>query len=143
MCYVTQILSYKILHIFLLTSILKLMFIICFIFSNNLPPTTDVRVCTGDSITLQCRVMFSGVAAPSSWRRDGTPIDDNNTLSNHFIVPSTQLGEGLSDLIITNVNPTNTNTEYSCVFPTLAHDSVTLHVAGMYVCLCTFYVAIK
>ena len=67
------------------------MFIICFIFSNNLPPTTDVRVCTGDSITLQCR-MFSGVAAPGSWRRDGILIDDNNTLSNHFIVPFNTTG---------------------------------------------------
>ena len=108
-----------------------------------LPPTTDVRVCTGDSITLQCRVMFNGVAVPGSWRRDGTPIDDNNTLSNHFIVPFNSTGEGLTDLIITNVNLTDNNTVYSCTFVILTPDSVTLHVAGMYVCLCTFYVAIK
>ena len=80
--------------------------------------------------------MFNGVAVPGTWRRDGTPIYDNITLSNHFITPFNSTGQELIGLIITDVNPTDNNSVYSCTFTGLTPNSVTLHLAGIYMCVC-------
>ena len=89
-------------------------------------------VCEGRTITLQCRVMFSGQTVPGNWRRDGIPIDDNSTLSNHFIVPYNLTGQELVGLIITNVSVADNGTELSCTFVIIDSAIVTLQVVGMF-----------
>ena len=89
-------------------------------------------VCEGGTITLQCRVMLSGRTVPGIWRRDGLLIDDNSTLSNHFIVPYNSTGQELVGLIITNVSVADNGTELSCTFFIIDSASVTLQVVGMF-----------
>ncbi|XP_065915183.1 receptor-type tyrosine-protein phosphatase eta-like isoform X2 [Dysidea avara] len=95
-------------------------------------PATGARVCETRNITLQCRVVFNNVTVPGTWSRNGTIIDDDNdTLNHHIIFNST--GEGLTNLIITNVTQADNNTEYMCSYSggVITPDNVTLHVAGI------------
>jgi len=89
-------------------------------------------LCKGGDITLQCLVLFNSVAVPGTWRRDGIPIDNNSTLSNHFIAPYNSTGQGLLGLIITDVSVADNGTELSCTFTGLDIAIVTLQVVGMF-----------
>ena len=77
-------------------------------------------------------MLFNGVEVPGVWRRDGIPIDDNSTLSNHFTIPFNSTGQGLIGLIITNVGVADNGAELSCVFSGLVTASVTIQVVGMF-----------
>ena len=88
--------------------------------------------CEGGTITLQCLVLFNGATVPGTWRKDGIPIDNNSTLSNHFIIPFNSVGQGVLGLIITDVSIADNGTELSCIFTGLDPASVTIQVVGMF-----------
>ena len=88
--------------------------------------------CEGGNITLQCLVLFNGAAVPGNWRRDGIPIDDNSTMSNHFIVPFNSTGQGVLGLIIINISVADNGAELSCTFTAIDTTSVPLQVVGMF-----------
>jgi len=91
-----------------------------------------VRRCQGDSITLRCRAVFSGFPTVSSWNRNDTLVDAQNNTPNHFIQFNSD-GQGLTDLIITNIGLEDNNTLYTCFSDNIPNNaSVLLVVEGMY-----------
>ena len=96
-------------------------------------PAAGAKVCETGNITLQCRVVFNNAAVPGRWSRNGKIINDDNDTLNHYIIFNST-GEGLTDLIITNVTRADNHTEYMCSYSggVITPDNVTLHVAGMY-----------
>ena len=96
-------------------------------------PATGARVCETGNITLQCRVIFNNAAVPGTWSRNGKMINDDNDTLNHYIIFNST-GEGLTDLIITNVTRVDNYKIYTCSYSggVITPDSVILRVAGMY-----------
>ena len=91
-----------------------------------------VRVCQGDSITLRCRAVFSGFPTVSSWNKNNTLITALNNTHDHFIQFNSD-GQGLTDIIITNIGLEDNNTLYTCFDDNIPNnDSVLLVVEGMY-----------
>ena len=99
---------------------------------NITQPATDVvNVCQGDSVTLRCRVLFSDVPVLGSWDRNDTLVSAQNNTLNHFIQFNSD-GQGLTDLIITDIGLEDNNTLYTCLHSSIPNnDSVLLVVEGI------------
>ncbi|XP_065914326.1 uncharacterized protein [Dysidea avara] len=98
---------------------------------NITQPAADVvNVCQGDSVTLRCRAIFRDVPVLGSWDRNDTLVSAQNNTQNHFIQFNSD-GQGLTDLIITDIGLEDNNTLYTCLHSsTPNNDSVLLAVEG-------------
>ena len=78
-------------------------------------------------------MIFNNAAVPGTWSRNGKIISDDNDTLNHYIIFNST-GEGLTDLIITNVTRADNYKIYMCSYSggVITPDSVILRVAGMY-----------
>ena len=91
-----------------------------------------VRVCQGSNVTLRCRVVASGFPQVGWWNRNDTLVSIQNNTPDHFIQFNSD-GQGLTDLIITNIGLEDNNTLYTCFNDNIPNnDSVLLLVEGMY-----------
>ena len=99
---------------------------------NITQPATDVvNVCQGDSVTLRCRAIFRDVPVLGSWNRNDTLVSAQNNTPNHFIQFNSN-GQGLTDLIITDIGLEDNNTLYTCLHSSIPNnDSVLLVVEGI------------
>ena len=103
----------------------------CFNIALSQPATSTGPsiTCQGSDVTLQCVILRNGVPLDPDWRRNGTLVDTNVLTNHHLVFNSTT---NICDLVITNVDLEDDNTEYKCTASSSdITSSLVLNVTGL------------